>query len=85
MQIIFTEHAKLKLQILKRHGFEVTQKMVREIVRSPDRVVRGYKRRKVAQKVINGEHVLRVVYEEYPQELRIVTVYPRRRERYEQD
>jgi hypothetical protein len=39
--------------------------------------------RKVAQRAITERHVLRVIYDEGPEEIRIVTFYPGRRSRYE--
>ena len=33
MKIIFTDHAKVKFKILKRHGFEISEKQIRDIVK----------------------------------------------------
>jgi hypothetical protein len=56
---------------------------VRETVKKPEKVEEGYKDRKVAQRGITERHVLRVIYEEGPEVIRIVTFYPGRRSRYE--
>lgn len=82
-KIIFTQHVKMKLAILERHGFKITEKDVKDVLLKPDRISEGYKSRKVAQRRFGSEHVLKVVYEELNDEIRIITVYPGRRERYE--
>ena len=46
-------------------------------------VEEGYKGRKIAQKVIDERHVIRIVYEDLPDQVRIITFYPGRRRRYE--
>ena len=46
---------------------------------------KGYKGRMVAQKRLDERHVLRVVYEDKPEHILIITLYPGRRERYEKD
>ena len=82
-KIALTQHAKMKLAILARHGFKVTEDEIKDVILGPDRLLEGYKGRKVAQKRFGPEHVLRVVYEELGDEIRVITVYPGRRERYE--
>lgn len=61
----------------------VTEEQVRDTVQTPERVAEGYRGRKIAQRGITERHVLRVVYEEGPAEIRIVTFYPGRKNRYE--
>jgi hypothetical protein len=82
-RIVYGDHAKEKFGILNRHGFEVSRSQVRETVEEPEKVEGGYRGRKVAQRAITERHVLRVIYEEGPEEIRIVTFYPGRRSRYE--
>ncbi len=77
----FCRHAKFKFRVLRIHGFPVTDQQVRETVLNPDRVVEGYKGRKIAEKVVSAEHALRVVYEEYVREIEVITFYPVRRNR----
>jgi len=82
-KLIYGDHAREKFTILRRHGFEVSRRQVSNTVRKPDKVEDGYKGRKVAQRGISETHVLRVVYEDSPQEIKIVTFYPGRKDRYE--
>jgi len=82
-KVVYGDHAKEKFRILRRHGFVVSKRQVRETVQKPEKVEEGYKGRKVAQRGITVRHVLRVVYEERPEETGVITFYPGRRSRYE--
>lgn len=81
-RIRFTEHAKTKIALLKRHGFHVDSAFIEDCIKSPDKVQSGYGERKIAQKAYDEAHVLRVVYEERGGEILVITVYPGRRSRY---
>jgi hypothetical protein len=75
----------LKIEILKVHGMDVSKEIVENVVRTPDRIDKGYKERLIAQKGFGDTHVLRVIYETLPDKIYVVTVYPGRRSRYEKD
>lgn len=85
MMIEFSLHALLKIEILKSHGIYVSEEIVEDIVRDPDRIDVGYKERPIAQKGFDDTRVLRVVYESRPEKIYVITVYPGRRSRYEKD
>ena len=85
INIEFSLHSLLKIEILKSHGIDVSKEMVEDIIRNPDRIDVGYKERLIAQKGFDEIRVLRVVYETLPDKLYVVTVYPGRRSRYEKD
>jgi hypothetical protein len=82
-KIVFGSHAEEKFEILRRHGFVVSKRQVRETLRRPDKIEEGFRGRKIAQRKIPGKHVLRVVYVEGQNEITVVTFYPGRRSRYE--
>ena len=82
-QIVYGSHAEEKFDILRRHGFVVSKRQVRETLLRPDKVEEGFRGRKVAQRRISDNHVLRVVYEEGQKQIGVVTFYPGRRSRYE--
>ncbi|MBN2374711.1 DUF4258 domain-containing protein [bacterium] len=84
-KIEFSKHAEMKIEMLKNHGILITMETVKDVVTSPDKINRGYKDRLIAQKGLDKEHVLRVVYEERPDSILIINMYPGRRERYEKD
>lgn len=83
MKIIFTDHAKVKFEILKRHGFEVSEKQVRDIIEKPDTKSKGRKDRFIVQGTVDDTHVIRVIFEIESTNIKIITFYPARRERYE--
>ena len=82
-KILFTKHAEAKMALLAEHGFRVTKSKVEGTLRDPQRISPGYKGRKIAERSISEEHLLRVVYEESFREVKVITLYPARRDRYE--
>jgi hypothetical protein len=82
-KIVYETHAEEKFEILRRHGFIVTKRQVRETLRKPNKIDEGFRGRKVAQRRISEKHVLRVIYVEGQKEIAVVTFYPGRRSRYE--
>ena len=82
-RVRFSHHALLKFELLRAHGLDLSEEEVVEAVRQPSGVFPGYMGRSVAQRELDDERVLRVVYEEMPGEVVIVTFYPGRKERYE--
>ncbi len=85
MKIEFSFHALLKIDILQSQGVAITKESVEGIVKAPYKVDTGYRGRLIAQGRLDDTHVVRVVYEESPERIRIITVYPGRRSRYEND
>lgn len=83
--IEFSPHSLLKIEILKSHGINVSKEIIEDMIRNPDRIDVGYKERLIAQKGFDEIHVLRVVYEVFPDKKYVITVYPGRRSRYEKD
>lgn len=82
-KICLCDYAKSKFEILKEHNFFLTENQVVEAIKNPDKILIGHKRRKIAQKSLDKEHLLRVIFEEDVNEITIVTFYPVRKERYE--
>jgi len=63
----------------------LSRELIQDIVMKPEKVIEGYKGRKIAQKSFDPDHVLRVIYEEHTGEAVIITFYPGRRQRYDKD
>ena len=82
-RVRFSQHALLKFEVLRAHGLVLSQEEVVQAVLQPTSVVQGYLGRSVAQRALDEERVLRVVYEQTPGEVVIVTFYPGRKARYE--
>jgi hypothetical protein len=83
--IRFSQHALDKFQVLEQHGLKLDPAQVEATVRRPDRVAPGYAGRLIAQGPLDADRVLRVVYEQTQEGIIIVTFYPGKRARYEQD
>jgi len=81
--LIFTEHAKNKFEILKRHKFLITRKQVLETVEKPELIDKSRLPLLIAQRKIDRDHVLRVVYKKEFGVIKIITFYPGRRKQYE--
>lgn len=61
--------------------YDLSDKVVKDSIKNPDKILNGYAGRLIAQKNIN-HYMLRVVYEEIDKGIVIVTVYPTKKERY---
>ena len=84
MAIRFSEHAKSKMEVLKRHGVKIDKKFIEQTVIEPEKLEPGYKDRMIAQKKLDEFHVLRVVYEKGTNnDILIITFYPGRSKRYD--
>lgn len=83
--MFFCGHAEDKFTILEEHGFIVFRGTVEAAVKNPDKIVVGYKGRKIAQKAIDEQHILRVIFEDFSDTIKIITFYPGKRDRYENE
>jgi hypothetical protein len=82
-EIRFSDHALLKIDLLSERGITISQEFVVETIQSPDRREPGEGEKITAQKQLDENLVLRVVYREYEAFILVITVYPGRRSRYE--
>jgi hypothetical protein len=85
VRVSWTRHAEEKLEVLRRHGVELTSEQVESVLSSPLRIVPGYAGRLVAIGELDQHHIVRVVFEQFPEVRRIVTLYPVRKDRNEKD
>jgi uncharacterized DUF497 family protein len=81
--IYFTKHANEKFEILKRHKFSISKKQILKIITKPDKI--DYSRRPllIAQGKFDTNHVLRVVYKQERDIIKVITFYPGRSKQYE--
>lgn len=84
-EIRFSEHSQLKMEILARHNVIINPEFIIKTVRSPDKLETGEANKRIAQKQLDENLVLRVVYREFSTFILIITLYPGRRSRYERD
>lgn len=81
----FRKNALDKIEILRKHKIFIDKKIIENSVANPDNIKSGYKGRFIAQKILDKDHIIRVVYVEDDESLRIITMYPGRRKRYEKN
>ncbi len=84
-EIRFSNHAQLKMEVLANHGVMIASSFVIETIRSPDKLEARDENKLIAQKRLDANSVLRVVYREFNALIVIITIYPGRRSRYEKD
>jgi len=82
--IELSQHARLKIEAIARHGVIVDLETIAQTIRSPDRIEVSSSGRSIAQQGLTLGLVLRVVYYEYPDRVVVITLYPGKRSRYEQ-
>ena len=81
--IRITGHALDKPREERERGFEVDDQLAIEILLQPDQVLPARAGRIFAQSPIDERHLLRVLFEEEPEGLVIITVYVGSRRQYE--
>ncbi|MBI5798496.1 MAG: hypothetical protein HZB10_01015 [Candidatus Yonathbacteria bacterium] len=83
--ITFTKHAKDKFGILKKYKFSVSEEQVLATVAMPD--LTDYSRAPllIAQRKIDKNHVLRVVYRQERGSVKIITFYPGKSKQYKNE
>jgi len=83
LKIIFSKHAEWKFEVLRRHDVIIEREMVENALRKPDLLGRGPKGIMIVQKAVDREHLLRVIHVRKNNDIRVITFYLARRERYE--
>lgn len=76
MKIIIPPYAQGRIK-----AYNLTEQLVKDAVRNPDEIVEGYEGRLIAHKLLD-RHVLRVVYLKQKDDIKVITVYPAKKERY---
>ncbi|MFE1744246.1 DUF4258 domain-containing protein [Coleofasciculus sp. H7-2] len=61
-KIRFSDHALLKIDLLSERGIAIAQEFIVQTIRFPDRREPGEGEKVIAQKQLNENLVLRVVY-----------------------
>ncbi len=83
MTIVFTKHAENKFAVLRRHKFVVKRHQVLRAVTDPERIDYSRTLLIVAQRSFDSRRVLRVVYKQEGEVVKIITFYPGRKSQYE--
>jgi hypothetical protein len=67
--VLFSQHAKIKFEVLRRHGLILDENTLTTIINNPDNVFEGYLGRKIAQGHLDKRRILRIVFEEKANEI----------------
>lgn len=72
-----------KLPLLAKQGFKITLKLIEKTIRNPDHIDKESDVPKIiVSKVLDEDHVLRVVYKIEDGIIKSITVYPAEKGRY---
>ena len=77
VKIIIPPYAKERIK-----RYNLTEEIVKDALKNPDETVKGYEGRLIAHKLLDEQHVLRIVYDKESDNLKVITVYPAKKERY---
>ena len=83
VNIVYTKHSIFKFEILAKHGFSITKEQIEDTIQQPDKLMVSEMGRLIAQKAIDKTHLIRVIYIRKDDEVKVITFYPTRRQRYE--
>ena len=81
--IIFTKHAENKFEVLIRHKFLISRNQIVNTIESPDLIDKSRYPLLIAQRKIDKDYVLRVVYKQDFDVVKVITFYPGRKKQYE--
>lgn len=81
--ILFTKHAREKFALLLRHGVEISEHQVIEALERPEIIDHSRKPLLIAQVAFDERRVLRVVFKQERDVMKVITFYPGRRKQYE--
>ena len=82
--IRFTEHACMKILLLKNNGFDISQVFVEKIIQNPEFITDEKFGRKAAYLSIDEKLAIRIIYVD-SEDIIVVTVMIVRKIRYEKD
>jgi hypothetical protein len=82
MRFHLTKHAVEKIELIRRYGFLINQSIVKNAISKAKKVEDRIDGTHIATILLNGSHVLRVVYRVENDIIIIITLYPGRRKAY---
>jgi len=69
--------------ILNKHGFKIDKSIIIEAIKNPDILLDSYAGRVIIKKKYNNEYLIRIIVEIIGSYIKVITVYPAKRKRYE--
>lgn len=83
MKIVFTKHALEKFAVLKRFGWNITKKKIRETIKKPKWKGTSRYGQETAMRLIDEKHIIRVVIDKDGGIIKVITFHIARRGTYE--
>ncbi len=84
MKIVFTKHASNKFTNLPAGSVVVIKKDVMSAIRNPDfKDLESDKPKIIVHKILDANHIVRVVYKKQSGIITVITFYPTKKGRYE--
>jgi hypothetical protein len=83
MKYFFTKHSKEKLVLMRKYGFLITRKKVKDTIKYPLKTESKSDGTIIASSEIDTHLLVRVVYRIENDIIIIITCYPGRRKQYE--
>lgn len=82
MEYHFTKHAQEKFLLVKKAGFTVTKKCIKQTIKKPLRLEDRNDGTQIASSLLDDKHVLRIVFRREYDTIIVITFYPGRRKAY---
>ena len=83
MKIVYTKHAEEKFSEVAKHGFPITKRKIRQVIKNPK--WRGSTRydQETALGLVDEKHILRIVLDRKDDIIKVITFHIGRRGKYE--
>lgn len=82
-RIIYTVHALEKFKVLRRIGWRISRDRIRRTIKKPRWAGTSKHGQFTALSLLDGKHILRVIYDKEGDIIKIITFHPARRGKYE--
>jgi len=83
MKIVLTKHAIEKIERFRKNKIIITKENILKVINNPEHVDRNSDKPKIiTSKTLNERLVLRVVYKEEGDIIKVITFYPAKKGRY---
>lgn len=84
MKIVFTKHVlEEKLPLMKALGWDITKSQIRQTIREPRWIGITRFGQSTAMSLVDEKHILRIVFEQENDIMRVITVHIARKGTYE--
>ena len=83
MKIIYTKHALNKFPLLNSLGWDISKRKIAQTVKNPQWTGVSRFGQKTAMSLLDKTHILRVIFDQEGDIIKVITFHPARRGKYE--